>query len=96
MYRVNVATRRWRHLTGSGVSRPTQVAIAAGAQYSWESAAVAPGTSLLSRTAFNADTAQGYSGSEKERKMKKLCGLKPDSYYRQKSGKPQFKWGMRA
>ncbi len=63
VYRVNVATRRWRHLTGSGVSRPTQVAIAAGAQHSWESAAVAPGTSLLWRTAYNADTAQGYSGS---------------------------------
>lgn len=63
VYRINVATRRWRHLIGSGGSRPTQVAIAAGAEYSWESAAVAPGTSLLWRTPFNADTAQGYSGS---------------------------------
>lgn len=63
MYRINVATRRWRHLTGSGVSRPTQVAIAAGAEHSWESAAVAPTTSLLWMTPSNADTAQGYSGS---------------------------------
>lgn len=29
-------------LDGSGFSRPTQVAIAAGAQYSWDRAAVAP------------------------------------------------------
>lgn len=63
VYRIKVATRRWRQLTGSGVSRPTQVAIAAGAEHSWESAAVALGTSLLWRTSLNADTAQDYSGS---------------------------------
>lgn len=50
-------------MTGSSVSRATQIAIAAGAEHSWESAAVAPGTSLLWRTSFYADTAQGYSGS---------------------------------
>lgn len=42
LYRIKVVTRRWRHLTGSGFSRPTQLAIAAGAQYSWDRAAVAP------------------------------------------------------
>lgn len=55
--RINMATRRWRQLTSSGVSGPTQAAIAAGAEHSWESALVAPGTSLLWRTSFIADTA---------------------------------------
>lgn len=63
MSRINVATRRWRQLTRSGVSGPTQAAIAAGVEHSWESALVAPGTSLLWRTPFIADIAQSYSGS---------------------------------
>lgn len=63
VYRINMAPGRWRNLTGSGVSRSTQVAIAAGAEYSWDRAAVTPGISLMWRSLANADTAQGYSGS---------------------------------
>ncbi|MCJ1349457.1 hypothetical protein MMC31_007697 [Peltigera leucophlebia] len=63
VYRINMAPGRWRNLTGSGVSRSTQVAIAAGAEYLWDRAAVTPGISLLWRSLANADTAQGYSGS---------------------------------
>lgn len=50
-----MATSKLRHLTESGVSRPTQVIIVTGVNYSWDRLAVAPATSLWWRTPSNTD-----------------------------------------
>jgi hypothetical protein len=63
MTRLNVTTGRWRQSAGQGVSIATQLAIAAGCDYSWTRRAVSQKTALLWRTAYDADCVMGYSGS---------------------------------
>jgi hypothetical protein len=71
--RLNVITNKWATLAGQGMSAAAQAAIAAGAEYSWSRRAVSPSIALLWRTAYDPDTASGFSGSV-------LClGRKTDS-----------------